>query len=185
MGLHTRGNFEGWLHAGSQQKWLEVHGDTHCTHFYSGCGETLQKRFFGHFLKGEDTGWEEQPKVSLNIRHPGEKFVLRGENEWPLARTQWTRYFLLPHGLGLGTGAPAVATTLNYETNGGGLTFRTPPLTTSLEITGPVAAKLWVSSETTDADLFLVLRLFDPSGTEGTFIGSNDPPLPLGLRSPP
>ncbi len=181
MGLHTRGNFEGWLHAGSQQKWLEVHGDTHFTHFYSGYGETLQKRFFGHFLKGEDTGWEEQPKVSLNIRHPGEKFVLRGENEWPLARTQWTRYFLLPHGLGLGTGAPAVATTLNYETNGDGLTFRTPPLTTSLEITGPVAAKLWVSSETTDADLFLVLRLFDPSGTEVTFIGSNDPRVPVGL----
>jgi len=181
MGLHTRGNFEGWLHAGSQQKWLEVHGDTHFTHFYSGYGETLQKRFFGHFLKGEDRGWEEQPKVSLNIRHPGEKFVLRGENEWPLARTQWTRYFLLPHGLGLGTGAPAVATTLNYETNGDGLTFRTPPLTMGLEITGPVAAKLWVSSETTDADLFLVLRLFDPSGTEVTFIGSNDPRVPVGL----
>ena len=40
-----------------------------------------------HFLKGEDNGWEKQPKVSLNIRHPGEKFVLRAENEWPLART--------------------------------------------------------------------------------------------------
>jgi predicted acyl esterase len=181
MGLHTRGNFEGWLHAGSRQKWLEVHGDTHFTHFYSTYGETLQKRFFGHFLKGEDTGWEKQPRVSLNIRHPGEKFVLRGESEWPLARTRWTRYFLQPHGLALGTGAPAVATTLSYETTGDGLTFRTPPLTTSLEITGPVAAKLWVSSETADADLFLVLRLFDPKGKEVTFIGSNDPRVPVGL----
>ncbi|MGB7017621.1 MAG: CocE/NonD family hydrolase, partial [Xanthobacteraceae bacterium] len=34
MGLHTRGNFEGYLAAGSGQKWLEVHGDTHFTHFY-------------------------------------------------------------------------------------------------------------------------------------------------------
>ena len=42
-----------------KQKWLEVHGDTHFTHFYSNYGETLQKRFFGHFLKGEDTGWEQ------------------------------------------------------------------------------------------------------------------------------
>ena len=25
--------------------------------FYSSYGEALQKRFFGHFLKGEDTGW--------------------------------------------------------------------------------------------------------------------------------
>ena len=181
MGLHTRGNFEGYQCAGSEEKWLEVHGDTHFTHFYSNYGETLQKRFFGHFLKGEDTGWKEQPHVSLNIRHPHEKFVVRGENEWPLARTQWTKYFLQPEGLVLTPQSPAAVTTLNYETTGDGLTFRTPPLTKSLEVTGPVAAKLWVSSETTDADLFLALRLFDPDGTEITFIGSNDPRVPIGL----
>jgi predicted acyl esterase len=181
MGLHTRGNFEGWQRAGSQQKWLEVHGDTHFTHFYSNYGEAVQKRFFGHFLKDEDTGWNKQPRVSLNIRHPGEKFVLRGESEWPLARTQWTKYFLQPQQLALGTDTPAAETTLSYETTGDGLTFRTPPLTKSLEITGPVAAKLWLSSEATDADLFLVLRVFDPAGKEVTFIGSNDPRTPVGL----
>ena len=54
----------------------------------------LQKKFFGHFLKGEDTGWGEQPKVLLQVRHPGEKFVERHENEWPLARTQWTKFYV-------------------------------------------------------------------------------------------
>ena len=54
-------------------------------------------------------------------------------------------------------------------------------MTKNLEITGPVAAKLWVSSETTDADLFLALRVFDPAGKEVTFIGSNDPRTPVGL----
>jgi predicted acyl esterase len=181
VGLHPRGNFEGWLRVGSKQKWLEVHGDTHFTHFYSKYGEALQKRFFGHFLKGEDTGWDKQPRVSLNIRHPGETFVLRAENEWPLARTQWTKYFLQPQGLGLAPDMPAANATLSYETTGDGLTFSTPPLTKSLEITGPVAAKLWLSSETTDADLFLVLRVFDPAGKEVTFIGSNDPRTPVGL----
>jgi uncharacterized protein len=181
MGLHTRGNFEGYLRAGSKEKWLEVHGDTHFTHFYSNYGERLQKRFFGHFLKGEDTGWDRQPRLSLNIRHPHEKFVLRGENEWPLARTQWTRFFLQPEGLVLTPQSPAAATTLKYETTGEGLTFRTPPMVKSLEITGPVAAKLWVSSQTTDADLFLALRVFDPDGKEITFIGSNDPRVPVGL----
>jgi uncharacterized protein len=180
MGLHARGNFEGFLRAGSRQKWLEVHGDTHFTHFYSAYGEALQKRFFGHFLKGEDTGWEKQPRVSLNIRHPGEKFELRAESEWPLARTEWTRYYLHPDG-GLSTKAPQADATLSYDTGGDGLTFRTPPLTDSLEITGPAAAKLWVSSETTDADLFLVLRVFDPGGREVTFVGSNDPRVPVGL----
>ncbi len=181
MGLHTRGNFEGFLRAGSRQKWLEVHGDTHFTHFYSSYGETLQKRFFGHFLKGEDTGWDKQPRVSLNVRHPHETFVLRGENEWPLARTRWTRYFLQPDGLALSPESPATTASLDYDTAGDGLTFRTPPLTESLEITGPVAAKLWVSSPTRDADIFLALRLFDPAGKEITFIGSNDPRVPVGL----
>src|SRR5690348_12475183 len=35
MGLHSRGNFEGFTQARSAQKWLEVHGHTHFTHFYS------------------------------------------------------------------------------------------------------------------------------------------------------
>ena len=181
MGLHTRGNFEGYLRAGSKKKWLEVHGDTHFTHFYSSYGETLQKRFFGHFLKGEDTGWDRQPPVSLNIRRPHEKFVLRSENEWPLARTQWTKYFVQPEGSALSPQPSAMATTLEYETTGDGLTFRMPPMPKSLEITGPVAAKLWLSSQTTDADVFLALRLLDPDGKEITFIGTNDPRVPVGL----
>ena len=76
---------------------------------------TLQKRFFGHFLKGEDTGWEQAAaRCSLNIRHPGEKFVLRAENEWPLARTQWTKFYLQPgRELGLGTEPPERETTLD------------------------------------------------------------------------
>ncbi|MGB6966194.1 MAG: CocE/NonD family hydrolase [Xanthobacteraceae bacterium] len=181
MGLHTRGNFDGYLRAGSKQKWLEVHGDTHFTHFYSNYGEALQKRFFGHFLKGEDTGWAKMPKVSLNIRHPGERFVLRAESEWPLKRTQWTKYYLQPKGLELSPQARGATAKLDYDTTGDGLTFSTAPMAKATEITGPVAARLWLSSETTDADLILALRVFDPNGKEVTFIGSNDPRVPVGL----
>jgi len=181
MGLHPRGNFEGYLRAGSSEKWLEVHGDTHFTLFYASYGEALQKRFFGHFLKGEATGWENQPRVALNIRSPGENFELRAENEWPLARTQWTKYYLHPKDRALGPDLPGEETTITYETTGNGVTFMTPPMTKALEITGPVAVKLWVSSDTTDADLFIVLQLFDPQGKEVTFIGSNDPRVPVGL----
>ena len=76
QGLHPRGNFEGYLRSSSKPKWLEAPGIEHWTHFYTDYGVDLQKRFFGHFLKGEDTGWmETQPKVQLQIRHPGEVFV--------------------------------------------------------------------------------------------------------------
>ncbi len=181
QGLHPRGNFEGYLAAGSKQKWLEVHGDTHFSHFYSSYGVDLQRRFFGHFLKGENTGWEQQPKVALNIRRPGEKFTLHAENEWPLARTQWTRFYLQPDDRSLSRDQSNGEAALSYQTTSDGLTFLTPPMTQEMEITGPVAAKLFVSSDTSDADLFLVLRVFDPAGKEVVFIGSNDPRTPVGL----
>ena len=181
MGLHPRGNFEGFLRASSQQKWLEVHGDTHFTLFYSEYGQALQKRFYDRFLKGLDNGWDKQPKVMLQVRHPGEKFVERAESEWPLARTEWTKFFLDPGSRELSRTPPRNTTTLAYRTTGDGLTFSTPPLEEAMEITGPVAAKLFVSSDTTDADIFLVLRVFDPADKEVTFIGCNDPRVPVGL----
>ncbi|MPZ54880.1 MAG: hypothetical protein GEU79_19505 [Acidimicrobiia bacterium] len=55
QGIHPRGNFNGFVHADSENKWLEAHGDTHWTHFYSAYGRDLQKRFFDHFLKGPPT----------------------------------------------------------------------------------------------------------------------------------
>jgi uncharacterized protein len=180
QGLHPRGNFEGFVGAASTQKWLEVHGNSHFSPFYRNSGVALQKRFLGHFLKGEDTGWDKQPKVQLDIRHPGEVFVTRAENEWPLARTLWTPFYLDPGSRALGT-APVAGKSVTYETAGEGVTFRTAPLTEEIEITGPVAAKLFVSSDTADADLFLALRVFDPKGKEVLFIGSNDPQVPIGL----
>jgi predicted acyl esterase len=180
MGLHPRGNFEGFLRAGSKQKWLEVHGDTHFTLFYAKYGQDLQRQFFDRFLKGIDNGWEKRPKVMLQVRHPGEKFVARAENEWPLARTQWTKFYLHPDRE-LDLAPPADSATLTYDTSSDGVSFSTEQLTEAMEITGPVAVKLFVSSDTTDADLFLVLRVFDPHGKEVTFIGSNDPRVPVGL----
>lgn len=181
IGLHPRGNFEGFLQSASEQKWLEVHGDTHFSHFYSNYGLALQKKFFGHFLKGEDTGWANMPKIQLNIRHPGEKFVLRGEDDWPLARTKWTQYYLQPDGKTLSTDKPKVNHSTPYHTRSDGLSFSSGPLKQALEITGPIAAQLRISSETSDADIFLALRVFDDKGVEVSFIGSNDPRTPVAL----
>jgi uncharacterized protein len=180
QGLHPRGNFEGFIRAASKEKWLEAHGIEHWTHFYTDYGVALQKRFFGHFLKGESTGWDKQPPVQLHIRHPGETFVVRDEQEWPLARTQWTRLYLDPATRTLSR-APTSGAAIDYDTGGDGVRFTLPPQDEAIEITGPVAAKLVVSSDTTDADLFLALRLFDPGGKEVLFVGSNDPNVPIAL----
>jgi len=179
QGIHPRGNFNGFTETPSKQKWLEVHGDSHWSHFYTDYGLGLQKRFFDYFLKGINNGWDKRPKVQLNIRYPGEKFVLRMENEWPLARTRWTKYYLDPAGMSLARQPVAKPGKVEYEALGKGLTFSTPPLEKETEITGPIAAKLFISSSTKDADLFLIVRVFDPQGKELTFQGALDPNTPI------
>lgn len=69
QGLHLRGNVEGFLAAASKEKWLSFHGLEHWTEFYTVRGIDLQKRFFGHFLKGEDTGWGAEPRIQMQVRH--------------------------------------------------------------------------------------------------------------------
>ncbi|MEH6754728.1 MAG: CocE/NonD family hydrolase [Alphaproteobacteria bacterium] len=179
QGLHPRGNFEGFTQSKSKDKWLEVHGIEHWTHFYTDYGMDLQKRFFGYYLKGEKNGWNKQPKVQLQIRHPGEVFVERHENEWPLKRTEWTKFYLDPHDMSMSTTAQKRKGEAAYEGFSEGVTFMTPPLEEDMEITGPIASKLWVSSDTEDADLFLVVRAFAPDMKELTFQGALDPHTPL------
>lgn len=178
QGLHPRGNFEGFINAASKQKWLEAHGDTHFSHFYTNYGLRLQKRFFGHFLKGQDTGWARQPPVLLQIRHV-DRFVERAEKQWPLARTQWTKLYLDPAARSLVTGPIGKEAKVEYDASSDGIDFSFT-VTREMEITGPIAARLFVSSTTHDADLFLVVRVFDPRNNEITFQGALDPNTPIG-----
>jgi uncharacterized protein len=178
-GLHLRGNVEGNVRSASPQKWLELHGLEHWTHFYTDYGVRLQKRFFGHFLKDEDTGWEEQPPVLLQVRHVDGAFGERGELEWPIARTEWTRLYLNAEEGSLTFSPAAGEGAAPYEALGDGLTFMTAPLEREVEITGPSAAKLFASSSTVDADLFVVVRVFDPSGEEVVLQGAIDPHTPV------
>jgi predicted acyl esterase len=62
---------------------------------------------------------------------------------------------------------------------GDGLTFLTDPFNTETEFTGPSSLQLMVSSSTEDADIFAVLRLFAPDGSEVVFQGALDPHSPL------
>ena len=179
LGLHSRGNFEGYLEAASKQKWLEVHGGGHEEWFYLPYGLEIQKRFFEHFLKGIENGWNKEPKVLLNIRHI-DRFELRKETEWPIPRTKWTNIYLNPIDKSLSWVAPTVAESkVAVDSDSAGITFTSPPLEHATELTGPLAAKLEISSSTTDADLFLTLRAFDIDGKDVVFKGASDPKIPL------
>lgn len=180
-GRHLRGNVEGFVQAASDQKWLEIHGREHWTEFYTNYGVGLQRRFFDHFLKGEDNGWDREPPVMLRVRTVDGGFIDRTEAGWPIPRTEWTPRYLDPAGGTLGDeplSRPSEASFAALDEPG--ITFTTPPLETRTEVTGPVAARLFVSSTTSDADLFLVLRVFDPDGAEVVVQGAVDPHTPIG-----
>jgi predicted acyl esterase len=177
--LHLHGNVEAFVNAASPEKWLELHGIAHWTHFYTDYGIGLQRRFLDHYLKGADNGWDRQPRVILQVRHIPERYVERHENEWPIARTRWTKLYLDASDLSLSMEAPSGEASVTYDPMGPGLTFRTTPFAEETEITGPMVGRVHIASESEDADLFLVVRVFDPSGDEVTFQGALDPNTPI------
>jgi predicted acyl esterase len=141
---------------------------------------SLQKRFLGHFLHGHDNGWPEQPRVMLRVRTVDGGFVDRTEEDWPIPRTRWTRRFLDPASGTLAGEPPPTPAKVSFEARtSDGVTFSTAPFEEETEITGPVSATLFVSSSTSDADLFLVLGAFDPDGREVVFQGAVDPHTPM------
>ncbi|MBN8920464.1 MAG: CocE/NonD family hydrolase [Rhizobiales bacterium] len=180
FGLHPRGNFEAFTQAAAKEKWLEGHPGRHEEWFYLPFGMALQKRFFDHYLKGEKTGWEKEPRVWVNLRRPFTKeFELRKESEWPLAGTRWTKLFLDPKAGALDWKAPATEGAASFDASGDGIKWMSPPLEQETEITGPMALKLFLSSSTIDADLFVTFQAFAPDGREVDFQGTVDPHTPL------
>jgi len=190
-GLHLRGNVEGYVGAGSSLKCLQIHSGDHIRPFYSLEGRLYQKRFLDHCLLGIDTGITREPPIRLAIRRSRDRYEWRYENEWPIARTRWTEYYLdaaNTSDTSDGVIRPEVANSegsASYTAEVGRpreqacATFSTPPFAEETEFTGPVKLKLWVSSSEDDADLFAIVRKFDPAGNEVTFQGSINPGIPV------
>ncbi len=98
--------------------------------------------------------------------------------DWPIPRTEWTSFYLDAASGKLQREPPAVPEQLAYRSLQEEVTFSTV-FDEETEITGPSALTLYVSSSTRDADVFVILRLFDRDGKEVTFQGSHDPQTSL------
>jgi uncharacterized protein len=203
VGLHLRGNTEGFVNAASKHKKLRIHSGSHFHAFHSEEGRNDQLRFFDQWLKGVDTGIMDEPPVKLHIRTGGAlgDYKFRFENEWPIARTRWTRMHLKanaseqdhdgrpegellaepvaaeraitylaspPTHAGTASAAPSVNAGAIGRT---GVSFVTAPLAEDIEITGPMALVLWVSSTSEDMDIFATIRNIGPDGEDVWEIG--------------
>ncbi|KAH7232852.1 Alpha/Beta hydrolase protein [Fusarium tricinctum] len=206
--LHLRGNLEGFCHAGSQQKWLRIITGRHDLPFYYKEEVEIQLSFLNAFLKGQDNaGWTQGrvPPVDLVLRkgdagvndqEAEKKFPRRIENEWPIARTQWTKWYLTPQNLltsdvESAKEASQNRTKLSYQALGTLehpqlVQFETEPFEKETEITGNIVAHLTVSasalparSTPSDIDLFITLRHISAQGKEIHYTGTAGDPVPL------
>lgn len=204
--LHLRGNVLGYLWASSDFKYLRFITGRHDLPFYYPEEVEVQKSFLDAWLKGDDReGWTKKgavPAIDLVLRQgnvgynnpQGEKsFHRRKENEWPLARTKYTPFYLTAKNT-LQCDLPEqqqLPTKLTYQALGEGrpedmLTFMSAPFDSETEVTGHIVAHLNVSISRdrwggcpSDLDLFLTLRHLSPSGEEIFYTGSAGEPAPV------
>ncbi len=173
--LHGKGNIQGFQEVSSLYKWLQMHTGNYVNSFYGKEGVADQKRFFDKFLKGINNDMLSIPRIKLAIRHgSGDQYTWRYENEWPLARTKWTPFYLEAYTGSLNELPSSDATRVAYDEKTGSAAFLTTPFVEDTEITGPIALQLWVSSTTDNTDLFVALKKFDSQGKEMTQVNTTD-----------
>jgi putative CocE/NonD family hydrolase len=159
-----------------------------------------QLRWFDYWLKNIDNGIMDEPPVKLEIRTGGKKgrYDFRFENEWPIARTKWTKWHLAierePSGDPdavegqLLPAAPQRTQQLTYAASVGhgqqgvhrmGVSFATPPMTEPVELTGPLVLNMWIASTSEDMDILVTLRNIGPDGKDVWEVGSQGGPTVL------
>jgi predicted acyl esterase len=188
QGLHTRGTLEGFKHIASQHKWLEVHGRKKWAYYYEPQNVARLQVFFDHFLKGAATALNDWPKVRIEIRERAYLGAMRGEEEWPLARTQYTRLHLDATDGSLRLDAVAASAQRRYEAVCGlpdadhadfDIVFTEPT-----EITGHARLHLFMSADgADDLDVFVGLQKLDRQGVPVPFpfyAQFEDGPMALG-----
>lgn len=169
QGLHTRGTLEGFKHVASDYKWLEVHGRKKWAYYYEPASVSRLQVFFDHFLKGLPTAIGDWPKVRLEIRERYFVGAMRGESEWPLARTQYKKLYLNAEDGSLRPEPVAAAHSIRYEAVCGlpeadhakfDITFAE-----ATELTGHMKLRLFMSAEgADDLDVFVGLQKLDRNG---------------------
>lgn len=158
--VHTHGTFAGYRRMASKEKWLRVHNTQEWFDYYTPENVEDLRRFFDHYLKGVDNGWEQTPKVRLSVLNPGgHDIVGRAEEEFPLARTVYRKLYLSAADSTLLTALPEQENVNTYQSAADchqvNYRYRMDKPT---EITGYMKLHLWVAAPDND-DMDLSVRV--------------------------
>ena len=199
--IHIRGGSEVYVQAASEHKKLWVEAGHEYARAYDPETVALHAKFFDYWLKGIENGIMDEPPVRVDLRlprdadNPAGAWKTRFEDEWPLARTQYVRYYLdatNPTGEGVLLDTPpgdARSTTYSAdvandaECSSHGVSFVSAPLERDTELVGYMKLGMSVSSTSTDMDIYATLRVMDEQGQDVLYHSthSQESPVTLGF----
>ena len=166
--LHTAGTFRAWRRIASREKWLRVHNTQEWPDYYDEANVEDLRRFFDHYLKGEDNGWETTPTVRYSILdlEGGDEVDLPAQT-FPPADVTSTRYYLDARSRTLSTTAPDQEAVAAYDAAAGpGTVSFIARFETETVLVGYPKAHLWVEARgADDMDLFVLVQKLDAHGT--------------------
>jgi predicted acyl esterase len=166
--LHTMGTFRGWRRIASKQKWLRIHNSQEWPDYYDETNREDLLRFFDHYLKGAENGWEQTPRVRYAVLDlEGGDRVNVSADQFPPRAVSPTRYYLGGHARTLVTDVPAPEVAVAYDADAkpGWASFTTR-FEEETVLVGYPKARLWVEAEgADDMDLFVFVQKLDAQGT--------------------
>jgi putative CocE/NonD family hydrolase len=173
-GLHTRGSVEGFKQASSKNKWLYGHGRKEWETYYAREGLELQKRFFDCFLKGQENGMRETPRVRIEVRDYFYDGRERYFDDFPIPETDYRPLYLVAGNSSLNDRPAAGQAQRRYaaqetESEVDSTTWEYT-FDDAVDLIGHMKLKLWVSAEEADdLDLHVAIKKFDKHGNEVYF----------------
>ena len=167
--VHTNGTFAGWRGIASNEKWLRVHNTQEWPDFYQDENKEDLLRFFDHYMKGADNGWEKTPAIRLSVLNPGGSDVVnRIEDSFPLERAEAVKLFVDAETEMLTREAPATEASASYETaSSTSLLAFDYEFPEDAEVVGYPKARLWVEADGhDDMDLFVFVQKVGRDGEQ-------------------
>ena len=166
--LHTQGTFRAWRRLGSSDKWLRIHNGQEWPDYYDEANREDLRRFFDHFLKGLDNGWEHTPRVRYSLLDlEGGDQVALGATQFPPAGVTSTKFYLNADARTLGPAVPGREATASYVVGAypGAVSFLCR-FEKETVLVGYPKAHLWVEAAgADDMDLFVLVQKLDAHGT--------------------
>ena len=180
-GLHTMGYFRAFEKVKSKHKWVYKHRTGKWVAYYSPEVQKITKDFMDCFLKDDtSSGFLDTPPVRLEVRSSrDEVHDVRYENEWPIARTQYTKLYLSGQPQSLSLEKPEQQMEVVHPAKKGKASFDFK-FTEDIELSGYMKLRVWVEARpgnagevsSDDMAMFIAVNKLDRDGNTVHFNGS-------------